>query len=362
MASTLMEKFINASDYPWGKWSYPQGYMLMGMNKLWQSTQDKKYFDYIMAYANEQVDNEGNLRHFKGWSMDDMMTGSVIVWAYTQTKEPRFKIAAEKIRKSFEDYPRSSDSIFWHNKDLKGEIWIDGVFMGEMFLTMYGKYIDDGTYCFNEAARQLIGINKHLKKGETGLMYHAWDEDKDASWADKETGLSCDVWGEGLGWYALMIVETLDLMPSNHPRRKALEDIAKKLMYGLKNTQDSKTGLWYDIVDKGNEPGNFLEASGTSMFLYALKKSMDLNLINATEFKPVVDKAYKGLITKAQVSPVHGLVNVIDACDGVGVQNNYQSYVNYPKQINAKEAVAGFLWGTWIYEKDEIGKMYLKKK
>jgi hypothetical protein len=56
------------------------------------------------------------------------------------------------------------------------------------------------------------------------------------------------------------------------------------------------------------------------------------------------------------------LVNVIDACDGVGVQNNYQSYVNYPKQINAKEAVAGFLWGTWIYEKDEIGKMYLKKK
>jgi len=89
---------------------------------------------------------------------------------------------------------------------------------------------------------------------------------------------------------------------------------------------------------------------------------MDLNLINATEFKPVVDKAYKGLITKAQVSPVHGLVNVIDACDGVGVQNNYQSYVNYPKQINAKEAVAGFLWGTWIYEKDEIGKMYLKKK
>jgi len=30
---------------------------------------------------------------------------------------------------------------------------------------------------------------------------------------------------------------------------------------------------------------------------------------------------------------------------------SYEAYINYPKKINAKEAVAGVLWASWIMEK-----------
>ena len=77
----------------------------MGLDKLWRSTGDRKYYDYMMNWANEVVRPDGSLVYFKGRSMDDMMAGSVVVWAYQQTKEEKFRKAADIIRKSYDDYP-----------------------------------------------------------------------------------------------------------------------------------------------------------------------------------------------------------------------------------------------------------------
>jgi hypothetical protein len=33
------------------------------------------------------------------------------------------------------------------------------------------------------------------------------------------------------------------------------------------------------------------------------------------------------------------------------VQTSYDVYINYPQKVNAKEAVAGVLWGSWVVEK-----------
>ena len=235
IAHTVMTRYPSALTIPFKPWCYPQGYFLMGLDKLWRSTGDRKYYDYMMNWANEVVRPDGSLVYFKGRSMDDMMAGSVVVWAYQQTKEEKFRKAADIIRKSYDDYPRTSDGVFWHGRGTVGQIWVDGVFMGQMFLTKYGHYIGDTDYCFNEASRQLIGMYTHLKKGESGLLYHGWDEDKDARWADPVTGMAPEVWSEGLGWYALIMVETLEIFPKTHPQYKKLVSITQELMQGLKN-------------------------------------------------------------------------------------------------------------------------------
>jgi unsaturated rhamnogalacturonyl hydrolase len=41
-------------------------------------------------------------------------------------------------------------------------------------------------------------------------------------------------------------------------------------------------------------------------------------------------------------------VDILDACDGVCVQNSYEAYVNYPRVVNAKEAVGGVLWASTL--------------
>jgi rhamnogalacturonyl hydrolase YesR len=353
LARTLMTRFPDPNSYPWKSWSYPQGFMLEGIDKVRRYTgdKDKTYYNYLLKYANDHVDANGNFinNDFSGSSMDDMMAGAIICWAYGQTKQNNFKIAADKIRAAFNGYPTTSDGAFWHCKGCTGELWIDGVFMGEMFIIRYAQYIGDSSYCFNTATKHLLLVYKHLLKGSTNLLYHAWDEDKSAGWANKTTGLSPEVWSEGLGWYAMTLVETMEALPSNHPQRDSIGILIKNLATGLKNVQDT-SGCWWDVVDKGGQTGNFTDASGSSMFVYMLQKGIELGVLDKTTYGPVVAKGYAGIIKKAKMN-AQNLVDIYDACDGVGVQTSYNNYVYYTKTVNAKEATAAFLWATGIVEK-----------
>lgn len=350
IAQTVMTRYPSALLIPFKPWCYPQGYFLTGLDKLWRTTGDRKYYDYMMSWAESVVDEDGNPRYFRGRSMDDMMAGAVVVWAYRHTGDERFRKAADKIRRSYDDYPRTSDGIFWHGRGTVGQIWVDGVFMGQMFLTKYGKYIGDSDYCFDEAARQLKGMYTHLHKGDSGLLLHGWDEDKDARWADRETGFAPEVWSEGMGWYALILVETLEVFPKDHPGYKELVDITRRVMAGLKNTQDPVTGLWYQVVDKGSEPGNWHETSGSAMYVYALQRAIELGIIPAADYRQAVIDGYYGLLSKASISPTDGLIDLYDANDGLGIQKDYTTYVTRPRKMNGQEVISSFLWATWIVE------------
>lgn len=352
LAATLMARYPDPNSFPWRSWCYPQAFMLFGMERLWRSTGNANYYDYIQKYLNRHVDAEGRIADYRGNSLDDIMPGSIVAWAYRQTGEARYKWAADRIRETFESYPRSSDGSFFHNKAPSnfGEVWVDGLFMGQMFLMRYGKYVGNADYCFAEAARQITAIERRLRKGDSGLLYHAWDEDKLASWADKRTGLSPEVWSEGLGWYALILAEALDLFPADHPQRPLLVALLHELIAGLRKSQDPVTGLWYQVVDKGHLPDNWHDTSGSAMFTYAIKRAIELGLADPAIYEPIARRGYQGIISKAKINSA-GLVDIFDACDGLCVQDSYDIYINYPRKVNAKEAVAAFLWATWIMEK-----------
>jgi unsaturated rhamnogalacturonyl hydrolase len=65
---------------------------------------------------------------------------------------------------------------------------------------------------------------------------------------------------------------------------------------------------------------------------------------------PVAEKGYAGILSKATVG-ADGLVDILDVCNGVCVQNSYEDYVNYARVLNAKEAVGSVLWASTIMEK-----------
>jgi unsaturated rhamnogalacturonyl hydrolase len=355
-AETIMARYPDYREAYWKPWSYVQGYVFYGFEMLYRSTGDRKYLDYMKRYVDEFVDEKGNFHGDKLTNLDNLMTGNSIVALYGYTHDERYKAAATQFRRVFDTYPRSSDGQFWHGSG-SANMWIDGIFMGQMFLLRYGKLVGDSEYAWDEVTRQITVFSKHCLKGDSGLYLHAWTENLEkAKWANPKTGLSPEVWSEGLGWYALIISEALALLPKDHPKRAEVEDIYRRLASGLKRTQDVKTGGWFMIVDKGDQFGNWIDPSGTAMFVYAIQRGIDLGLLPSKEYAPVVANGYKGLLGFARINE-RGLVDIDGGGDGISIKPDYATYVNVKRVVNAKEAVGGFLWATAIVEKPKLEKL-----
>jgi rhamnogalacturonyl hydrolase YesR len=368
-AETIMARWPDYSKAYFDAWTYVNGYALYGFDMLYRATGDKKYFDYTKRYIDLFIDPNGDFRAVAGArgearkvsfnNLDNMMTGNTLVMLYEYTKDERYQKAATTIRRALDDYPRNNDGGFWHARSMNGQWWIDGIFMGQMFLTRYGRSIGDTAYCWDEATRQMTVYAKRAERDHSGLFLHGVYErghgDRKCTWADPNTGLSPEVWSEGLGWYALVMVETLADLPKGHPKWAEMEQIFRRLAAGLKRTQDARSGRWFQVVDKGDRPDNWTDTSGSAMFTYTIAKGIEIGLLDKAEYAGVVERGYKGITKNAKIND-RGLVDIDSACDGVGVQVDYSHYINYRKSINAKEAVAGFLWATALVEKPGLEK------
>lgn len=327
--------------------SWQAGYVMFAMEKIWKATGDSLYYNYIRRYVDQQVDEQGNIPDFKDNALDNFLPGYAILFMYEQTHLQKYKIAAMKIRAGFDNYPRNSNGLFWHGVWATNQTWVDGLFMGQIFLARYGKTIGDSEYAFNEVVKQITTIAGVCQK-DNGLLWHGWDESKKAGWANKTTGLAPEVWSEGLGWYAVLLADVFDYLPKEHPGYSRIFAIRHKLCKGLVENQDSKTGMWCQVVDKPTEPGNWNETSGTGMFIYLLKKSIDKGFLSAEEFTPVINRAYNGMVKKAQTND-QGFIDLID-CSSIGIQNSTRDYFNSPKEVSPFGAFGSFIISTTAME------------
>ena len=337
------------------KWDYCHGLELQSMLDVYDRYGDQKIYDYALAYADTMVNADGTIKMYKReeYSLDRINSGKFMFRIYEQTKDEKYKKAALQILKAVDQYP-SSDGQFWHG-NRSPNMWIDGVFMMQMFLIRCAQYVGEADYCYDVACRNIITAARHLQRPD-GLILHAWTtEPEKAVWADKTTGLSPEVWSEGMGWYTLVVPELLALLPKTHPNYQQVLDIYLKMCKGLKEVQDKKTGGWFMVVDKGDNPLNFVDPSGTAMFVYSIQRGVELGLLKAKEYTPVAYRGYQSLFPFIQVND-RGLLDVIGACDGVVIKKNFVEYVTVPKILNAKEAVAGILWAAVIMETEQLKK------
>jgi rhamnogalacturonyl hydrolase YesR len=327
--------------------SWQAGYVMFSMEKIWRATGDSSYYNYIRLYVDQQVDEQGNIPDFKSDALDNFLPGYAILFMYEQTHLEKYKIAAMKIRSGFDAYPRNKNGLFWHGVWAKNQTWVDGLFMGQIFLARYGKLIGDSEYAFSEVVKQITTVAEVCQK-ENGLLWHGWDESKNADWADKTTGLAPEVWSEGLGWYAVLLADVFDYLPKEQPGYRKVFAIHQKLCKGLKEVQDKKTGMWCQVVDKPNDPRNWNETSGTGMYIYLLQKSIDKGFLPAAEYEPVISAAYAGMIKKARVNE-QGFIDLYD-CSSIGIQNSTEDYFNSPKEISPFGAFGSFIISSTIVE------------
>jgi unsaturated rhamnogalacturonyl hydrolase len=267
---------------------------------------------------------------------------------YKETKLPKFKIALDSLRGQMKTHPRTNEGVFFHKKIYQHQIWLDGLYMGDPFLAEYAVTFNEPAL-LDDAINQLLIGAKRTYDAKTGLYYHAYDESRQQLWADKTTGHSPNFWGRSIGWFFMAVVDMLDYVPQNHPKRPELIAIAKGLTDALSNYQD-KDGLWYQVVDQPTREGNYAEASASSMYMYAIAKAVNKGYI-AKKYKIIALKAFNGLTQKLIKTNADGTLSLTHCCAVAGLGGNpyrdgsYEYYIHEKIRDNDTKATGPFIMG-----------------
>ncbi|GEC71192.1 unsaturated rhamnogalacturonyl hydrolase [Flavobacterium flevense] len=352
MALTLMKRHPKAyqiDDRTTAKWDYVHGLVASSIQELYKKTGDERYYEYAKGYADALIDENGKIATYDmdKYNIDMVVAANILFDIYDRTKEKKYLIAMQTIRKQLDDQPRTASGGFWHKQIYPNQMWLDGLYMGQPFYTQYTVTFENGKK-LDDVAKQFELLEKNDKDPKTGLLYHAWDESRKMPWADKVTGKSPNFWSRALGWYAMALVDVLDNFPKDHPKQKELVGYLNELAVALEKVQDPKTGLWYQVTDMGGKEGNYLEASGSSMFAYALAKGVNKGYLPA-KFKKVANHAFDGLTTKLIKTDADGGITLTQCCQVAGLGGNpyrdgsYEYYVNEKKKDNDPKATGPFI-------------------
>jgi unsaturated rhamnogalacturonyl hydrolase len=328
---------------------YELGTYLEGIDGVWRNTADVRYYNYIKNAVDEIVTPDGKIPTYKPteFQLDSILMGRQFLRLYGVTQDQRYLTAATLLYDQLQKQPRTASGGFWHKERYTNQMWLDGLYMAEPFYAEYAV-LTHHSEKFADIALQFTLVAEHMRDAKTGLLYHGWDESKQQRWADKTTGFSPEFWGRAMGWTMMALVDTLDYLPADAPERKQLIAILNEESAALERVQDAKTGLWYQVLDKGGEKGNYLESSASCMIVYALAKGVRRGYLPAS-YLTVATRGYQGILAHfIQVGPgedvsVTGTVKVGGLGGTPYRDGSYAYYLSEPVVANDPKGVGPFL-------------------
>jgi unsaturated rhamnogalacturonyl hydrolase len=341
-------------------WNYEIGVVLAGFEGLWKVTGDHTYVDYSKHIVDHFIAPDGSIRTYvmDEYNSDNIPTGRILMFLNDLYKEPRYKTAIQTLRNQIAWQPRNRAGGFWHKLKYPSQMWLDGLYMVEPFYAGYAKR-NNQPQDYNDIINQFVTMEKYSRDAKTGLLYHGWDESHLQQWANPKTGLSPEFWSRSMGWYMMALVDVLDDLPVNHPRRHELISILNRLSAAIVKFQDAPSGVWWQVTNKGGQQGNYLESSATAMFVYGLAKAEHKGYINPS-YLPAIRKGYKGMIREFVEQDKQGNYHYMRAVAGAGLggtpyrDGSYLYYVSEPKRDDDLKAIGPFIQAC--IEMDRLNK------
>ncbi|AZA57863.1 glycoside hydrolase family 88/105 protein [Chryseobacterium shandongense] len=343
------------------KWTYPAAIVLDGAEQLYAKTGKKEYYDYISNFGEKLVKEDGTILTYEleKYNIDLLNSGNVLLYLYEKEKKEKYLKALQTLRLQIKGQPRTNEGSFWHKKIYPYQVWLDGLYMGMPFYAHYTNDFskgNDAAKAYDDIVFQFDSVQKNLLDKKTGLLYHAWDESRQQAWADKQTGLSPNFWGRAMGWYGMAMVDVLDYLPQNHPGRARLISYIRFFADAIIKVQDKENGLWYQVLDKAGEKGNYTEASASAMFVYTMIKSVNKGYLPQS-YKVYAKKGYDGIIKNLITIDENGVVNLNKCCAVAGLggkpyrDGSYDYYINEKIRSNDSKATGPFILASIEFEK-----------
>lgn len=338
---TLMKKFTPAQLPPEMTFHYHQSVFLLGMMQVWEETGNDEYFDYIKGYYDALIDDQGNFIYERD-QLDSIQVGILLFKLHEVTGDERYMIAARKLRAIIDTVNRTSENGFWHKDKYPYQMWLDGLYMAGPFLVKYANKFHEKDLIQTVLYQQRL-MRKNMTDPETGLLYHAWDEKKVQPWADKETGNSPEFWGRSAGWYGTAIIDILEAIGDEYQGQSGLPEELERYVESFVKFQDEETGLWYQIVDKGDREDNWLESSSSSLYLYTIARALKHGYIEK-KHEDVLARGFEGLMAH-MTDENDGDLHVNGICIGTSA-GTYDYYVGRPTSEDDLHGVGAFLFAT----------------
>ena len=350
MADAVMTRFDTLGYYnnrTRAGWSYDVAMLGMAIDEL--GTIDPKYSAYMKTYMDMMVDDDGHIEKYdqSKYNIDNINPARNLIILYKKTGEEKYRRAIPQFVEQMENHPKTKSGGYWHKERYPWQIWLDGVYMGMPFLTMYAHEFNDPRW-YNVATHEIKLVYEKTCDPETGLLYHAWDESREQKWANPKTGLSPHFWSRAMGWYVMAIVDVLDDLPQDHPDRKDLISILQKTIDALLKVRDEKSGCWYQVLDQGEREGNYLEGSGTAMYIYAMAKGAKKGYL-APKYYDIANKAFDDMVKQFIITDEDGLPSMINICGSCGLGGNpyregsYEYYTTEKIVKNDTKGVGPFI-------------------
>jgi unsaturated rhamnogalacturonyl hydrolase len=335
------------------KWDYAMGFFALSLLKLDRPAPDARYLPFAGQAVGSLVSPSGEIQGYKveEYQLDALNPGKTLLALWQRTHEERYETASKLLYHQLNSQPRTFDGGFWHKERYTNQMWLDGSYMaGPFYAECAGLFGPPSG--FDEVAKQMHLLDVHTHDPASGLFYHGWDASRSQAWANPATGTSSNFWGRAIGWYAMALVDVLDYFPTNHPARPELIATFDKLCAGMVKYQDAKTGLWWQVVDQGDRPGNYREATVSTMMVYALAKGIRHGYL-PPDYLTAAETGYRGVIQNLVTQDDQGQWSLAQCCSVAGLggspgnghyrDGSFTYYVNEPVVKNDLKGVSPFV-------------------
>jgi hypothetical protein len=198
-------------------------------------------------------------------------------------------------------------------------MWLDGLYLAEPFYAEYAATFHHPD-AFAAIGKQFALMDRQARDPKTGLLCHGWDESKAARLADPKTGLSSQFWARAIGWRLMALVDTLDYLPGGGARAELMAQL-KRDAAAVERFQDAKSGLWFQVMDRGGQKGNYIESSASCMFVYALQKAVRRGYLPAN-YGSIAQHGYQGILSRFIHEGPGGDVTLTGTVRGAGLGGN----------------------------------------
>ena len=275
-------------------WTYAALYT--GLIAASETTGDAKYRQAVYDF--------GAARH---WQLgprfehaDDQAMAQSYLDLYLAHPEPAEMATVKEHFDRIRLEPHDSEKLTWW--------WCDALFMAPPGWARLYKATGD--------TRDLAYIDREWW-ATSGLLYdpaqHLYS--RDATFLDKKEKNGRKVfWSRGNGWVMAGLVRVLEEMPADYPGRARYVQQFRQMAAALKDLQ-GRDGLWRPgLLDAGAYP--LPEVSGSAFFAYAFAWGVNEGILDRATYRPLVERAWKGLLGHVYEDGRLGCIQPIGAAPG----------------------------------------------